>query len=125
VFRLSGILDERIRREVRGKVINSRIDGRATIMEGAKIINSTIRGPCMIGRNCVIQDSYVGPYTSVGDSSRIIRSSVEYSVILENVMINGVDRLEESLVGYNAKLIKESGRSVIKLHVGDYSEVVL
>jgi len=119
------ILDERIKREIKGETINSRIDGRVAIGEGSKIINSTVRGPCIIGRNCIIEDSYIGPYTSIGDNTRIIRSSIEFSIVLEKVTIEGIDRLEESLIGENAKLIKASKRNAIKLHVGDYSEVIL
>jgi len=119
------ILDERIKREIKGETINSRIDGRVTIGEGSRIINSTVRGPCIIGRNCVIEDSYIGPYTSIGDNARITRSSIEFSIVLEKVTIKGIDRLEESLIGENAKLIKASERNAIKLHIGDYSEVIL
>ena len=119
------ILDETIRREIKGEVINSRIDGRVTIMEATRIISSTIRGPCIIGRGCEIRDSYVGSYTSVGDNAKIIRSSIEYSIVLRNAVIEGIDRLEESLIGENAKLIKASKRNAIKLHIGDYSELIL
>ena len=119
------ILDETIKREIKGEVINSRIDGRVTIMEDTKIVNSTVRGPCIIGRNCLIENSYIGPYTSIGDNTKIVGSSIEYSIVLKSASIEGIDRLEESLIGENAKLIKASKRNAIKLHIGDYSEVVL
>ena len=119
------ILDETIKREIRGEVIDSRIDGRITIMEDTKIVNSTIRGPSIIGRNCIIENSYIGPYTSIGDNAKIIGSSIEYSIILKGATINGIDRLEESLIGENAKLVKSNKRNAIKLHIGDYSEVIL
>ena len=89
--------------QIKGKTINSRIDDRVTIGEDSKIINSTVRGPCIIGRNCIIEDSYIGPYTSIGDNTRIIRSSIEFSIVLEKVTIEGIDRLEGSLIGENAK----------------------
>ena len=47
------------------------------------------------------------------------------SAILRNEAVKGIDRLEESLIGENAKLIKTSKRYSIKLHVGDYSELIL
>jgi len=119
------ILDERIKREIKGETINSRIDGRVTIGEGSKIINSTVRGPCIIGRNCIIEESYIGPYTSIGDNARIIRSSIVFSIVLEKVTIKRIDRLEESLIGGNTKLIRASRRNAIKLNIGDYSEVIL
>ena len=119
------ILDETIKREIKGEVINSRIDGRVTIMEATRIIDSTIRGPCIIGRGCEIKDSYIGPYTSIGDNTKIARSSIEYSVVLKGAVIEGVDRLEESLIGENARLVKSGRGNAIKLHIGDYSEVIL
>ena len=119
------ILDERIKREIEGEIINSRIDGRVTIKEGSEIINSTVRGPCIIGGNCIIEDSYIGPYTSIGDDARIVRSSIEYSIVLKGAVIEGVDRLEESLIGENARLVKSGRGNAIKLHIGDYSEVIL
>ena len=49
------------------------------------------------------KDNYIGPYTSIGDNTKIIRSSIEYSIVLKGAVIEGVDRLEESLIGENAK----------------------
>ncbi|MDK2876586.1 MAG: glucose-phosphate thymidylyltransferase [Archaeoglobaceae archaeon] len=98
------ILDEKIQRKIDGEVLNSKIVGRVAIGAGTKVINSTVMGPCIIGRNCLIEESHIGPYTSVGDGSKIIRSSVEYSVILQNAEIEGIERLEESLIGENAKM---------------------
>ncbi|MGB9896157.1 MAG: glucose-1-phosphate thymidylyltransferase, partial [Thermoproteota archaeon] len=82
--------------------------------------------PSVIGKNCLIENSYVGPYTSIGDDSRIVSSSVEYCVVLEGASIVGIERLEESLVGRHAKVTKHEGhRKILKLNVGDYSEVIL
>jgi glucose-1-phosphate thymidylyltransferase len=117
------ILDEYIKQEVKGETINSKIEGRVTIQNGAKITNSTIRGPTIIGENCLIENSFIGPYTSIGNNTQITESSIEYSVILENTQIKGVDRLEESLIGKNAKVTKNNRKEIIKLHIGDYSEV--
>lgn len=116
------ILDERVKRDIKGEVINSRIDGRVTIGEGTKVLNSVVRGPTIIGENCLIQDSLIGPYTSIGNRAQIINSSVEYSVILENALVRGIERLEESLIGRNAKVLRNE-RKIIKLNLGDYSEV--
>ncbi|MEM1536405.1 MAG: glucose-1-phosphate thymidylyltransferase [Candidatus Bathyarchaeia archaeon] len=118
------ILDERTKRDVKGELINSRVDGRVSIGETAKIVNSIIRGPAVIGENCLIQDSFIGPYTSIGNGAQIVESSVECCVILENAIVKGINRLEESLVGKNVKVIKNiRGKGTVKLNVGDYSEV--
>jgi len=117
------ILDEYTKREIKGVVQESKIEGRVTIQENAKLVNSTIRGPCVIGSDCVIENSFIGPYTSIGNGTKISDSAIEYSVILENAQITGVDRLEESLIGKNAKVTRNHRTGCLKLHIGDYSEV--
>jgi len=117
------ILDEYITRDIKGKVVNSSIDGRVKIEAEAKILNSTVRGPCVIGNNASIENSFVGPYTSVGNGSEVINSNVEYCVIQENVTIRDIERLEESLIGRNAKVTRNQRNRTIKLHIGDYSEL--
>jgi glucose-1-phosphate thymidylyltransferase len=117
------ILDAYIERDIKAKVTNSVIDGRVKAGLEAKILNSTIRGPCVIGKNVLIENSFIGPYTSVGDGSEIINSNVEYCVIQEHVTIKDVERLEDSLIGKNAKVTRNQRNRTIKLHVGDYSEV--
>lgn len=117
------ILDEYTKKEIEGVVQESKIEGRVAIQEMAKVVNSTIRGPCVIGDNCVVENSFIGPYTSIGGGAKIIDSFIEYSVILENAQITGIDRLEESLIGKNAKVTRNSRSGCLKLHLGDYSEV--
>jgi len=117
------VLDEFINRQVDGEIIESKVEGRVSIKESAKIINSTVRGPCIIGGKCLIENSFIGPYTSIGDGAHVIDSSVEYSVILENALIKGVERLEESLIGRNAKILKNQKHKTLKLNIGDHSEV--
>jgi len=117
------ILDEYIKTNIKGTQTNSTIEGRVDVDPTAKVINSNIRGPTVIGKNVTIQDSFIGPFTSIGDNTTITNSHIEYCVILENVTINDVARLEESLIGKNAKVTKSKKPSTIKLHIGDYSEV--
>ncbi len=119
------ILDERIKRRIKGEVKDSRVEGRVYVEEGARIVSSKVRGPAILGKGCLVENSYIGPYTSIGDGARIINSSVEYSVILGGATIKNVIRLEESLVGKNATIIGEGKKGVMRLHVGDYSVVEL
>jgi len=119
------VLDESVREGIEGEIVNSKIEGRIEIGRGTKVLNSVIRGPSIVGENCMIENSYIGPYTSVGRNSRIVNSSVEYSVILEGAQIIDVERLEESLIGRNAKVTKNKGRKFIRMNLGDYSEVFL
>jgi glucose-1-phosphate thymidylyltransferase len=117
------VLDEYAKQEIKGIVQESKIEGRVAIQDNAKVFNSTIRGPCVIGYNCIIENSFIGPYTSIGNGTKITDSTIEYSIILENAQIIGIDRLEESLIGKNAKVTKNQRNGCLKLHIGDYSEV--
>lgn len=117
------ILDEYVKRDIRGTTLESKIEGRVTIQGNARITNCTVRGPSVIGDGCVIENSFIGPYTSVGNRAKITDSTLEYCVILENAQITGVERLEESLIGKNAKVSRNHRNGCLRLNLGDYSEV--
>ena len=117
------ILDEYIQRDVKGTVTNSTIDGRVTVEKDAKIVNSTIRGPCIIGKSVLVENSFIGPFTSIGDGSKICNSNLEYCVVQDCVTVKDVERIEDSLIGKNAKVTRNQRNRTIKLHVGDYSEI--
>jgi glucose-1-phosphate thymidylyltransferase len=117
------ILDEYIKRDVQGKIVNSTIEGRVKTDKEVNVMNSTVRGPCIIGKNAIVKDSFIGPYTSIGNDSQITGSCVEYCVVMEGAIIKDIERLEDSLIGKNAKVTRNHKSRAIKLHVGDYSEV--
>ena len=123
LFANAKILDEFTNREINGDITNSTVEGRVCVSKDAKIVNSTVRGPSVIGEKCLIKNSSIGPYTSVGNGAQVTDSSVEYCVILENAVIKGIERLKESLIGRNAKILRNQERKTLRLHVGDYSEV--
>ena len=116
-------LDEYTKQEINGTVQESKIEGKVTIKETARVINSTLKGPCIIGNNCTIENSFIGPYTSIGNGTKIVDSTIGYCVIMENSHIRDIPRLEESLIGKNAKVTKNHRTGCLKLHIGDYSEV--
>jgi len=116
-------LDRYTKHQIIGTVQESKISGKVDIQKNAKLINSTLHGPCVIGEGCVVENSFIGPYTSIGDGAKIVDSVIKNSVILDHAQIIGVDRLEESLIGRKAIVSKNHKSGCLKLHVGDYSEV--
>ncbi|MFH1784763.1 MAG: glucose-1-phosphate thymidylyltransferase, partial [bacterium] len=100
-----GTLNERIDGEVDAK---SKIEGNVVIEKGAQILNSVIRGPVIIGKDSKIVDSYIGPFTSVYFGVSIEGSELEHSIILEGSKIIGIKRIEDSLVGQNAQILKST-----------------
>lgn len=101
----------------------SDIAGKVLIEEGARILNSEIRGPVIIGRRTVIENSYVGPFTSIYHDCEIRNSEVEYSIFLEQARLLDVRvRVERSLLGREVTIVGGSSRPrTQKFIVGDQS----
>ena len=119
------VLDEYVKRSIRGSADSkSQITGRVTIGKGAAIRNSIVRGPVIIGDRTEITDSFIGPFTSVGDGVVIRSSVIEHSVILNSAFLSGIERLEDSLVGKNTRVVKNSSHhKALRLMVGDDSTI--
>ncbi len=119
------VLDDYIKREIKGKIdTKSTVEGRVRLEEEAIIENSVVRGPCVIGKGTIIKDSFIGPFTSIGPNSSIIRSVVQHTVILSNAIVENIERLEDSLIGRHAKVKKAAGLvSALQLMIGDHSLV--
>lgn len=104
----------------------SQIEGRVVIMKGAKIVNSRIRGPVVIGCDTVIDNSYIGPYTSIGNNCNIVHSELEHSVLLDGCTVNDVQKMTDSLLGRNVQVVKSQHRPhALRLMLGDDSKVEL
>jgi len=121
----AAILDERVQRDVRGEAVNSSIEGRVSVGRSAKIVGSVIRGPAVVGEGAYIEGSFIGPYTSIGDGVRVVKSSIEHSIIMSGAVLEHVDRVEDSLIGRNARVVKGRDRNAYRLSLADYSEVIL
>jgi glucose-1-phosphate thymidylyltransferase len=98
------ILDD-LEERIDGELVDSRVDGRVVIEEGARLERATVRGPAIIGAGAVLRDAYIGPYTAVGPGVRIESAEVEYSIVLEGSSIQNLQgRIEASLVGKNVSI---------------------
>jgi len=123
----TAVLDGWAQRQIFGEVDgSSQVTGRVYLGKGSQVIHSTIRGPAVIGKNVIIEESFIGPFTSVGNGCRIRSSAVEHSVVLENAVIEKIDRLEDSLVGKGSRIVQGYGNhQAFRLTVGDDSVVEL
>ena len=117
------VLDQWLKADIQGKVDStSQIAGRVKVGRGSKIINSKIRGPVIVGDEVAIEDSFVGPYSSIGNGAQIMQSVVEHCVLLENCQITGIDRLEDSVLGKNVKIsTNQRPHKAFRLLLGDHS----
>jgi glucose-1-phosphate thymidylyltransferase len=104
---------------------NSQIDRRVTVEAGARIINSTVRGPTIIGENTVIENSYVGPFTSIYYNVTVQNCEIERSIVLEHSSLSDLGaRLQDSLIGRHATVHRSEGKPMaLKMNIGDHSSL--
>jgi glucose-1-phosphate thymidylyltransferase len=114
-------LDERID----GEVVDSRVEGRVVVEEGARLERSTVRGPAIIGRGSRVTDAYIGPYTAIGEDVTIEKAELEHSIVLSGSSITDLEsRVEASLIGKNVRISR--GPALPKAYrfvVGDNADV--
>jgi glucose-1-phosphate thymidylyltransferase len=121
------VLDDVITRQIEGAVDEeSRIVGRVRLDRQAAVTRSEVRGPTVIGAGTIIENAFVGPYTSVGENCVIRGSALEHCVVLDGVRMEGVRRLEDSILGRNATIRRGGGNhDALRLMIGDDTEVLL
>jgi glucose-1-phosphate thymidylyltransferase len=104
---------------------NSQVDRRVTIESGARIINSVVRGPTIIGKNTVIENSYIGPFTSIYHTVTVQNAEVERSILLENSTVRNIGvRIQDSLIGRYATVQHSDEKPrAMKMNLGDHSTV--
>jgi len=86
---------------IRGHVDDeSDVQGKVVVEAGARVVGSHVRGPAIIGKDAVIERSYIGPFTAVGERCVIRNSELEYSILFSDTQILDADvRIERSLLG--------------------------
>jgi glucose-1-phosphate thymidylyltransferase len=120
------ILDE-LEERIDGEVVDSQVEGRVVIEEGAVVERSTVRGPAVIGAGARISDAFIGPYTAIGEGVKIDRAELEHSIVLAGSSVCDLEyRVEASLIGRNVQIGR--GPTVPKAYrfiVGDNSEIAI
>ncbi len=118
---------EEIEPAIHGELVDSRIEGRVIVEEGARLERSLVRGPAIIGADSRISDAYIGPYTAIDSGVTVSHSEIEHSILLSGSSVSDLEvRLEASLLGRNATLRRGDGLpKTLRLVVGDNSEIAI
>jgi glucose-1-phosphate thymidylyltransferase len=114
-----------IETDIAGEVVDSRIEGRVVIQEGARVERCHIRGPVVICSGATVLDAYVGPYSAISEDARVERAEMEHAILLERSSIVGIEtRIEDSLIGADCTITRSDAiRSANRLLVGDGSRI--
>lgn len=130
--RLEDMLEaNRIMLETIGTSLKGHVDkksnvlGKVVIEDGAEILESTIRGPAIIGERTRIVNSFIGPFTSIYFDVEILNSEIEHSIVLERSIIKDIPgRIEDSLIGQNVVVERSPIKpAVYRFMLGDNSRV--
>ena len=118
------ILDSLIGR-VDGELIDSQVDGRVVIEQGARLERTIVRGPAIVGADARLSDCYIGPYTAIGERCTISGAEVEHSILLAGCSVCDLDgRMESSLLGRNVTVRRgERQPRAYRFMVGDNSDI--
>lgn len=98
--------------------------GQVVVEVGARVLRSRIEGPAIIGTGTVVEESHVGPYTSIGRNCVVTGSRLEGSIALDEASVTGVHGLRDSLIGHAASVgASAEGARQHRLVIGDHSRV--
>ena len=126
VLEANRLILESLQTKIEGKVDgDSQITGRVVVEKGARVINSVIRGPAIIGKRSEIINSYIGPFTSIYWGTTIRDSEIEHSIILEESNIDSISgRINESLIGKEVSISKTKAKpQSYRFTLGDRSRI--
>lgn len=116
---------EEIETRLDGKLERTRTEGRVVVESGAVVRDSLIRGPATIAAGAVVEEAFIGPYTSIGPDVVVRHSEVEHSILLTGSTVEDLDtRVEASLLGREAVVRGTEVRPrTLSMLVGDRSRI--
>lgn len=106
---------------------DSCLSGPIVIQAGAKIVNSVLHGPAIIGEHATIFNAKIGPFVSIAGHVRIERSEITSSIVMEHSQIINVShQIAESVIGRYVRIHPAvPGKTKHYFALGDYSYVEL
>ncbi len=108
-----------------GELVDSQVEGRVVVEQGARLERATVRGPAIIGSRARLSDCYIGPYTAIGEDCTVTGAEVEHSILLAGASVCDLDgRMESSLLGRNVTVRRgERQPRAYRFMVGDNSDI--
>jgi len=103
---------------------DSSVTPDVVVEAGARLVRSHIRGPAIIGAGTVLEDVFIGPFTSVAADCHLERCEVEYSVLMERCILRDVPRMEGSLLGRDVRITRAERRPAAhRFLLGDHADI--
>jgi glucose-1-phosphate thymidylyltransferase len=96
------------------------LDREGRRSDDAEVVDSVIREPVYLGPGVRVEQSVVGPYTSIEEGAQVSNSVVQNSILFEESRVEKVV-LEDSLIGRHAAIHDQEQI----VNIGDHSELGL
>ncbi|ASS75142.1 glucose-1-phosphate thymidylyltransferase [Tumebacillus algifaecis] len=107
-----------------GWMLNQVHGDQVKIGQNTTVENCTIRGPVLIGENCLLQNVVIGPYVSVQDGVSLRDCEIADSICLEDASICGIGvKIVQSVFGRSTNLQGEGETKKVTFMLGDHSQV--
>ena len=89
---------------VRGTLGDSNeVLGRVQISSSARVSSSTVHGPAVIADGAIVEDSFIGPYTSIGPGAVVMGTEIDNTIVMSGAVIRHPGaRIEASVIGERA-----------------------
>lgn len=94
-------------------------DKEKLISNKTEIINSKIIEPSFIADNVVIENSVIGPYTTIHKGTKVVNSVLKNSIVQKDTVIENTV-IENSMIGNNVKIISK----INDLSIGDFTTII-
>jgi len=102
---------------------STQFTGPVVLEAGAKLSRSRIVGPVIIGAGSIVEDSYLGPHTTVGRDCQLRQTSIDNSILLNGAKVYQVRDIYGSVIGRFADLSASPGTGRNRLVVGDHTSL--
>ncbi|HJN16223.1 MAG TPA: sugar phosphate nucleotidyltransferase, partial [Armatimonadota bacterium] len=104
-----------------GALIETDVIGSLSVGEGSVLERCQVRGPVLVGRDCRITNSTIGPHVSIGDGCVIESTAVRDSILDQDATLCDVNaELEQCIVGIGSRVCHvANGAGPLSTVVGD------
>ncbi|MBU8920988.1 MAG: glucose-1-phosphate thymidylyltransferase [Bacteroidales bacterium] len=119
------VLDDRAKLDLQGTWISSVAHGRVAVAKTARVVNSVLYGPCVVGEGAVIDGCVIRPYTSVGERCYLRNVHIQNTVLMGDNTLRDVRDLDASLFAKGVSLIGSGTAVKVRASLGEDSEVEL
>ena len=100
--------------------------GSVLVGKNTKILgNSQIKGPIIIGENCIIDDAQIGPNVSIGNNTKVKKCHIKNSIIMENCNLQSSVHLNNSIIPHNSEIKINDNKEEVTLILGEGTKIFL